>query len=29
MSRATIQVLAIDDPDAVAFRAELMNEVVF
>jgi hypothetical protein len=27
--RATIQVLAINDPDAVAFRAELMLEGVF
>ncbi len=27
--RATIQVLAINDPDAVAFRAELIDEGVF
>jgi hypothetical protein len=29
IARATIRVLAINDPDAVAFRAELMEEGVF
>lgn len=29
IARATIRVLAINDPDAVAFRAELMDEGVF
>jgi len=29
IGRATIRVLAINDPDAVAFRAELMDEGVF
>ena len=28
-ARATIRVLAINDPDAVAFRAELMDEGAF
>ena len=29
IARATIRVLAINDPDAVAFRAELMDEGLF
>ena len=29
IGRASIRVLAINDPDAVAFRAELMDEGVF
>jgi len=29
IARATIRVLAINDPDAVAFRAELMEEGLF
>jgi len=29
IGRATIRVLAINDPDAVAFRSELMDEGVF
>jgi hypothetical protein len=28
-ARATIRVLAINDPDAVAFRSELMEEGAF
>jgi hypothetical protein len=29
IARATVRVLAINDPDAVAFRSELMDEGFF